>query len=70
MSLLPPGNRIEHPAPRGDGWIFTQLADLDGDGRLDLLYGTHEGHIYLHRNLGGSPPRFAVTIESRASGDV
>ena len=59
VSLLPPGNRIEHPAPRGDGWIFTQLADLDGDGRLDLLYGTHEGHLYLHRNLGGSPPRFA-----------
>jgi hypothetical protein len=56
--LLPPGNRIEHPAPRGDGWTFTQLADLDGDGRLDLLYGTHEGHIWLHRNLGGKPARF------------
>jgi hypothetical protein len=57
-ALLPPGNHIEHRAPHGDEWMFTQLADLDGDGRLDLLYGTHEGHVYLHRNLGGQPPRF------------
>jgi len=57
-ALLPAGNRIDHPAPRGDGWTFTQLADLDGDGKRDLLYGTHEGHIWLHRNLGGRPPRF------------
>jgi hypothetical protein len=56
--LLPPGNNIDHPAPRGDGWVFTQLADLDGDGRADLLYGTHEGHVWLHHNLGGKPPRF------------
>jgi hypothetical protein len=56
--LLPPGNRIEHPAPRGDGWIFTQLADLDQDGKRDLLFGTHEGNIWFHRNLGGAPPRF------------
>jgi hypothetical protein len=55
--LLTPGNHIEHPGT-GDGWMFTQLADLDGDGRLDLLYGTHSGHVYLHRNLGGQPPRF------------
>jgi hypothetical protein len=57
-SLLAPGNRIVHAAPRGDGWTFTQLADLDGDGRLDLLFGTHEGHIWLHRNLGGKLARF------------
>jgi hypothetical protein len=57
QSLLAPGNHIEH-AGIGDGWMYTQLADLDGDGRLDLLYGTHSGHIYQHRNLGGRPPRF------------
>jgi hypothetical protein len=58
--LLSPDNHIEHPGT-GDGWMFTQLADLDGDGRLDLLYGTHSGHIYFHRNLGGQPPRFDET---------
>ncbi len=52
QSLLPAGNRIDHPAKMGDGWIFTQLADLDGDGRRDLLYGTHGGNIYFHRNEG------------------
>jgi hypothetical protein len=50
--LLPDGNRIDHPATMGDGWMFTQLADLDGDGRRDLLYGTHAGEIYFHRNQG------------------
>jgi hypothetical protein len=57
VSLLQSGNKIEHLGT-GDGWIFTQLADVDGDGRLDLLYGTHSGNVFLHRNLGGTPPKF------------
>jgi hypothetical protein len=56
--LLAGEDKIDHSALRGDGWTFTQLHDLDGDGRLDLLFGTHEGHIWLHRNLGGNPARF------------
>jgi hypothetical protein len=58
VSLLAPGNRIVHPAPRGDPWMFTQLGDLSGDGRVDLLFGTNEGHVWLHCNLGRTPPRF------------
>jgi hypothetical protein len=57
-ALLPSGNRIHHPWRSGDGWTFTQLADLDGDGRRDLLYGTHEGTVWLHANLGGTPERY------------
>ena len=56
-SLLAPGNKIEH-AGAGDGWIFTQLADFDGDGEYDLVYGTHAGNLWVHRNLGGKPARF------------
>jgi len=56
--LLAAGDKIEHAAARGDGWTFMQLADLDGDGRLDLIYGTHEGHVWLHHNRGGKPARF------------
>lgn len=47
-ALLAPDCPIEHPPPHGDAWMFTQLADLNGDDRLDLLYGTHEGHVWLH----------------------
>jgi hypothetical protein len=58
VPLLAPGNRITHPAAHGDEWIFTQLVDLDGDGQLDLLFGTHGGSVYLHHNQGGRPARF------------
>jgi hypothetical protein len=56
--ILPPGNRIEHPAPTGDQWTFTQFVDLNNDGTLDLLFGTHEGHVWLHRGQQGLPLRF------------
>lgn len=46
--LLARDCKIDHPQPHGDPWTFTQLADLNGDDRLDLLYGTHEGHVWLH----------------------
>jgi hypothetical protein len=54
--LLPPGLAIDHPTNKGDGWRFTQLADLDGDGTADLLYGTHAGEIWLHRGERTSKP--------------
>jgi hypothetical protein len=57
-SFLPADNQISHPPPRGDGWMFTQLADFDGDGHRDLLYGAHEGEVWLHRHLGQQPARF------------
>ena len=43
--------KIFHKSPTGDQWTFTQVADVDGDGKQDILYGVHEGWVYLHRNL-------------------
>lgn len=51
-SILLPSEKIAHPAPMGDDWMFVQLSDLDGDGKRDVLFGDHGGHIWFHRNLG------------------
>jgi hypothetical protein len=69
VPLLRPENPIDHPSPRGDAYRFTQVADLDGDGRPDLLFGTHEGNVWLHRNLGETPPRFDARGERLATDD-
>lgn len=52
--LLPPGQRISHPAPYGDQWNFIYLYDFDGDGTLDLLWADGPGYAYLHRNKGNN----------------
>ena len=51
QSILPEGETIFHKSPTGDQWTFTQVCDLDSDGRIDILYGIHEGNVYFHRNL-------------------
>jgi hypothetical protein len=59
QSILAPGESIFHKSPVGDQWSFTYIADLDGDGQPDILYGVHEGNVYFHRNLGpGHNTRF------------
>jgi hypothetical protein len=44
--------KILHPSPRGDHWDCRTLADLDGDGLLDILLGDHQGFVWFHRNVG------------------
>lgn len=47
------GKPIDHPGPGyGDGYRFTAMVDWDQDSLPDLLWGTQQGNIYLHRNLG------------------
>ncbi len=52
IPLVPAGKRIHHPSPSGDSWDYRTLADVDNDGRLDILSGDHSGHVWLHRNIG------------------
>lgn len=51
------------------------LADLDGDGKLDIIYGGLDGFLYAWRfdgtNLPGFPQNlFAATLSSAAVGDI
>ena len=62
-ALLAPDNGIDHPATRGDSWTFTQLADLDGDGRIDVLGGAANGDVVWWRNLGEGKFASAVPIK-------
>ena len=51
------GKPIQHPGPGyGDPYFFTYFHDWDGDGKPDLLWGTQQGNIYLHRGRGGKKP--------------
>jgi hypothetical protein len=52
INLLPRGVRIEHPSGIGDDWFWPYLADFDGDGDFDILFGDWFGHVWLHRNNG------------------
>ncbi|MFB3904608.1 MAG: FG-GAP repeat domain-containing protein [Acidobacteriota bacterium] len=57
VDVLPPGVRIAHPSNTGDDWFWPRLYDLDGDGRLDVLFGDWGGHVWFHRNLSTSGER-------------
>ena len=52
ISLLKPGQRIDHLSGIGDDWTFQRLYDLDADGVFDLLDADHAGHVFWHRNRG------------------
>jgi hypothetical protein len=51
VNVLPPGATIAHPSGVGDDWFWARQYDLDGDGKLDVLFGDWGGHVWFHRNL-------------------
>ncbi|WP_090799037.1 VCBS repeat-containing protein [Paenibacillus sp. GP183] len=40
---------------------YPALADLDGDGRLDLLAGSADGFVYAYTNLGPNPAAYSAS---------
>ncbi len=50
VSLLKPGQNIQHLSGVGDDWQFQRLFDLDADSHIDLLDADHAGTIWWHRN--------------------
>jgi hypothetical protein len=51
VQVLPAGAFIEHPSGIGDDHFWPYLADVDDDGRIDVLFGDWHGHVWFHRNL-------------------
>lgn len=51
----PDGAVIVQPGPGyGDHYNWNSFADWDKDGLVDILCGTHQGNVYLYRNLGAA----------------
>ncbi len=47
------GRPIHHPGPGyGDPYSYAVLCRFDDDDRADVLWGTQQGNLYWHRNLG------------------
>src|SRR5262249_2123284 len=58
------GKPIYHPGPGyGDPEYHTVLCDWDGDGVADLLWGTQQGNLFLHRGIKGRPFSFEPGIQ-------
>ena len=59
------------PAPNYRYRVQPELADLDADGDLDLLFGEFYGHLWHFRNTGSSSaPAFTVVTSELGGFDV
>ncbi|MFA5510220.1 MAG: FG-GAP-like repeat-containing protein [Candidatus Cloacimonadaceae bacterium] len=50
--LWEPNNALFAGLGMGTYWNSPTLADIDGDGKLELLYGTANGMLFLYYNTG------------------
>jgi Subtilase family/FG-GAP-like repeat len=65
---------ITRPSDRGrlDAAIYASpaLSDLDGDGKLDIVFGAADQRVYAVKGDGTNVPGWPVTARDGANGDV
>ena len=68
---IPLGEAIR--LPHTESLRGPDVADLDGDGRLDLVSGSYEGRIFFSQQAEGSPSlefRMEKPLRTAATGDA
>lgn len=65
-----PGWTLRTLAADADGAMHVAVADVDGDGDLDVVAGAaNDNEVILFENMGGAPPTFmATTVDGEATG--
>lgn len=56
---------IRHDSGVGDDWFWPRLADFNGNGAWDILFGDFEGHVWLHENKDGAYDQAGVKLAHR-----
>ena len=60
------GKEIKYVFELGDPETFPVVADLDRDGRLDLIQGTASGYVWFYKNIGTTTaPKLAAGVRLR-----
>jgi hypothetical protein len=64
VNLLYSAHEVKDPHNRVDRAIIASpaLADLDGDGGLDIVVGGNDRHVYVWNGLGAPRPGFPVLV--------
>jgi hypothetical protein len=56
---------VRHDSGVGDDWFWPRLADFNGNGAWDILFGDFEGHVWLHENKDGVYDQAGVKLAHR-----
>lgn len=63
----PPSTGLKHRSPTRGNWSAPVLGNLQGNGKLDILMSSFDGHVYAWQPNGEAVPGWPVKVELPAS---